>query len=111
MGFSDWRHYHTFLENYHSQDFNLPEYPNFVIQINAHMPVALQVLNLLTNRNKKSAGVPVSAADSSDLPVCSNKRIFTHKVCKGIAQRGKTSKGWFFGFKIHLVHHSFNKYR
>ena len=41
--------------------------------------------------------------DSSKLPVCHNKRIHNHKVFKDIAQRGKTSIGWFFGLKIHLI--------
>ena len=26
-----------------------------------------------------------------------------HKVFKGIAQRGKCSLGWFYGFKLHLI--------
>lgn len=26
-----------------------------------------------------------------------------HKVFKGIAARGKSSMGWFFGFKLHLI--------
>ena len=26
-----------------------------------------------------------------------------HKTFKGIAQRGKCSMGWFFGFKLHLI--------
>ncbi len=30
-------------------------------------------------------------------------RIPQHKVFAGIAKRGKTSVGWFFGFKLHLV--------
>ena len=37
------------------------------------------------------------------LPVCDNHRINRHKVFAGLAQRGKTSMGWFFGFKLHLV--------
>lgn len=41
--------------------------------------------------------------DSTKLEVCHNRRIFSHKVFKEIAQRGKTSTGWFFGFKLHLV--------
>lgn len=41
--------------------------------------------------------------DSKKLPVCHNRRIHNHKVFKGMAQRGKTSTGWFFGFKIHLA--------
>ena len=37
------------------------------------------------------------------LKVCRNQRIHIHKVFKGIAQRGKCSMGWFFGFKLHLI--------
>ena len=41
--------------------------------------------------------------DSTALPVCDNHRIARHKVFADLAQRGKTSMGWFFGFKLHLV--------
>ena len=41
--------------------------------------------------------------DSTKLPVCHNKRIKRHKVFKGMARSGKSSMGWFFGFKLHLV--------
>ena len=41
--------------------------------------------------------------DSKKLPVCHNLRIHSHKVFKGIAQRGKTSTGWFYGLKLFLV--------
>jgi IS5 family transposase len=45
----------------------------------------------------------LSFIDSTSLDVCLNQRIHTHKVFAGLAQRGKTSTGWFFGFKLHLV--------
>jgi hypothetical protein len=41
--------------------------------------------------------------DSTPLPVCHNRRIGRHKVFADLAARGKTSLGWFFGFKLHLV--------
>ena len=41
--------------------------------------------------------------DSTKLEVCDTHRIHSHKVFKGIASRGKTSTGWFFGLKLHLV--------
>lgn len=44
-----------------------------------------------------------SFIDSTSLDVCLNQRIASHKVFAGLAQRGKTSTGWFFGFKLHLV--------
>ena len=45
----------------------------------------------------------VSYVDSTPLKVCNNKRIHNHRVFKGIAQRGKCSMGWFFGFKLHII--------
>ena len=45
----------------------------------------------------------ISFVDSTLLRVCKNQRIHIHKVFKGIAQRGKCSMGWFFGFKLHLI--------
>jgi len=45
----------------------------------------------------------VSFLDSTTLAVCHNRRIHQHKVFAGLAARGKTSVGWFFGFKLHLV--------
>lgn len=45
----------------------------------------------------------ISFIDSTSLDVCLNQRILSHKVFAGLAERGKTSTGWFFGFKLHLV--------
>jgi len=45
----------------------------------------------------------VSFIDSTSLEVCLNQRIASHKVFTSLAERGKTSTGWFFGFKLHLV--------
>ena len=45
----------------------------------------------------------ISIADSTPLAVCENLRISRHKVFAGIAQRGKSSTGWFYGFKLHIV--------
>src|SRR5215213_6733376 len=45
----------------------------------------------------------VSFIDSTKLAVCHNRRIQKHRVFRGLAERGKTSVDWFFGFKLHLV--------
>ncbi len=45
----------------------------------------------------------ISFVDSTSLAVCHNKRINRHKVFAGLAARGCTSMGWFFGFKLHLI--------
>jgi hypothetical protein len=41
--------------------------------------------------------------DSTQLAICHNRRIHRHKTFEGLAARGKTSMGWFYGLKRHLV--------
>jgi hypothetical protein len=45
----------------------------------------------------------ISFIDSTSLVVCHNARIHHHRVFRVDARRGKTSVGWFYGFKLHLV--------
>ena len=45
----------------------------------------------------------ISFIDSTVLRVCHNKRIKRNKVFKDLAKVGKTTVGWFFGFKLHLI--------
>lgn len=45
----------------------------------------------------------ISFIDSTVLRVCHNKRIKRNKTFKGIAEVGKSTMGWFFGFKLHII--------
>lgn len=45
----------------------------------------------------------ISFVGSTKISVCHNKRIFNHKVFNGLAQRGKSTMGWFYGFKLHFI--------
>jgi hypothetical protein len=45
----------------------------------------------------------ISFIDSTALAVCHPARIHHHRVFRADARRGKTSVGWFYGFKLHLV--------
>lgn len=45
----------------------------------------------------------ISFIDSTVLRVCHTKRIKRHKVFKDMAKVGKSTVGWFFGFKLHLI--------
>lgn len=45
----------------------------------------------------------INYIDSTLLRVCHVKREKQHRVFKGIAAKGKSTMGWFFGFKLHLI--------
>lgn len=45
----------------------------------------------------------LSIVDSTPIAVCDNLRIGRHRVFQGLAARGKTSTGWFFGLKLHVI--------
>ena len=66
------------------------------------MPRALVPLCAYLNQ-RKGRVTGIAFIDSFSLAVCHNRRIHAHKVFKGLAQRGKTSVGWFYGFKLHLI--------
>jgi len=58
-------------------------------------------LYYLSSRRGKVTGI--SFVDSTAIPVCHPKRITRNKVFKSTAKLSKSSMGWFFGFKLHLI--------
>ncbi len=45
----------------------------------------------------------ISFVDSTPIRVCKNKRIKRNKVFKDVATVGKSTMGWFYGFKLHII--------
>lgn len=45
----------------------------------------------------------ITFIDSTCIPVIHNKREHSMKVFKDIAKKGKSTMGWYIGFKLHLV--------
>jgi len=77
-----------------------PSYNRFIELIPRvlfYMWMFLNILCLSSNHNG------LYFIDSTKLPVCHNRRIHSHKVFKDLAARGKTSVGFFYGLKLHLV--------
>ena len=98
-------HYRTFKAYYteyvlihcRSEFPGLVSYNRFVELTPA---VIVPLLAYLQQRQGKCTGL--AFVDATAIKVCHNKRIPRHKVFAGIAARGKTTMGWFYGFKLHL---------
>ena len=98
--YRDFKTYYTeYVQRHLRGEFpNLVSYSRFVELI----PLALLPLcHYLKSRLGPVTGI--AFIDATPLPVCHNRRIGRHKVFDGLAARGKTSVGWFYGFKLHLV--------
>jgi hypothetical protein len=67
------------------------------------MNLALLPLFLYTQGFRLGRCTGISFIGSTSLKVCHNRRIYSHNVFKAWAERGKSSTGWFYGFKLHLV--------
>ena len=99
-------HYRTFKAYYteHVQVHLTSEFPHLVsyTRFVALIPqMMLPMLAYLQSRFGSCTGI--SFIDSTSLEVCDPKRISEHRVFAADARRGKTSMGWFFGFKLHLA--------
>ena len=77
-------------------------YKTMVVNINRFFPIAIYILTLILNYNKHNAHL-VKFIDSTDIPVCSNRKARFHKVMRQFARWSKTGKGWFYGLKMHLI--------
>jgi transposase len=87
------------LKSWRSEFPGLVSYNRFV----EYIPSALTPLIIYLRTCCLGQCSGISFIDSTSLDVCLNQRIHAHKVFAGLAERGKTSTGWFFGFKLHLV--------
>jgi hypothetical protein len=78
-----------------------PELLSYTRFLNLMPRVLLPLCVYLKQRYGTQTGI--AFIDSTALSVCHPKRITRNRVFHGIAKRGRTTYGWFFGFKLHLV--------
>ena len=85
----------------HKSDFpDAPSYECFLSYIEKAADLIYLWLFYTTMQSTKTG---LYFVDSKKLAVCHLKREKSNKVFASIAAKGKTSTGWFFGLKIHLV--------
>ena len=77
--------------------------PRTRMSLSEIMKFALVPLILYTIKARSGKCSGISFVDSTPLKVCDNHRIYSHRVFKGYAKKGKSSMGWFYGFKLHFI--------
>jgi len=104
-GHKNWKDFYRHIKTYHKKDFpNLPAYENFLTAINKLSSFAQLMLNGFMNIFQKLTGTnKLKFTDSTKLQVCNIKREFSHKTCFGIASKSKSTMGWFYGFRLHII--------
>ena len=93
--YRDFKAYYTeHVQVYLRQEFpKLVSYTRFIeLKSRPLTPFALYVQRCL------GYCTGLSLIDPTALAVCHNRRVHNHRVFEGLAQRGKTSVGWFYGF-------------
>ncbi len=86
------------LSHLHAEFPGLVSYSRFVHLI----PSVLVPLSAYLETSRSPCN-GLSFVDSTKLVVCHNRRIQRHRVFTGLAERGKDSVDWFYGFKLHVV--------
>jgi len=91
--------YKIYVEYLHRNDFPIAlSYTRFV----ALMPKLFMPLNILIHL-LFGEQTGIYFIDSTVIKACHNKRRYSNKVFLGLAKSSKSSMGYFYGFKLHLV--------
>ncbi|ENA1802914.1 IS982 family transposase [Flavobacterium psychrophilum] len=100
-GFRCFKHFYIYYVQKHMQD----DFPNTVSYNRFTELMQSNILPLIMFLKTCCLGkcTGISFVDSTPIRVCKNKRIKRNKVFKDIAQVGKSTMGYFYGFKLHIV--------
>jgi len=97
--FRDFKAYYQHLAQFHTSEFpHLVSYNRFI----ALMPRVLVPLCFFTQSLPKTE-TGCYFMDATAIKVCHIKRAHANKVFKELGTKSKTSTGWFFGLKLHLI--------
>lgn len=100
-GFKNMKHFYLYYVQKHQSDLfpNTVSYNRFVeLMQSATLPMSIFMKTCCLGE-----GTGISFIDSTPIRVCKNKRIKRNKVFEGLAQVGRSTMGYFFGFKLHIV--------
>ena len=97
--YRNFKAYYQHLLQFYQKEFPLLVSYNRFIEL---IPQALMPLLLYLNYHDIDV-TGINFIDSTPIPICHPKRAKRNKVFSGLAAWGKSSMGWFFGFKLHLI--------
>jgi hypothetical protein len=100
-GFRTFKHFYIFYVQKHMMD----DFPSTVSynRFTELMSQNLMAMCLFLKTCCLGECTGISFIDSTPIRVCKPKRIRNNKVFKGIATNGKSTMGWFYGFKLHII--------
>ena len=100
-GFRNMKHFYLYYVQKHMSHLfpNTVSYNRFLeLMQNATFPMSIFLKSCCMGE-----GTGISFIDSTPIRVGKNKRIKRNKVFARLAQLGKSTMGYFFGFKLHIV--------
>jgi len=99
--FRCFKHFYMYYVQKHLQE----EFPNTVSynRFTELMQSSLLPMTMFAKTCCLGSCSGISFVDSTPIRVCKNKRIKRNKVFKDIAKTGKSTMGWFYGFKLHII--------
>lgn len=99
--FRNFKHYYLFYVQKHMRHL-IPEQLSYNRFVEVESKVSVQMM-LFLQLFCFGECTGISFVDSTCIPVCHNKRIRNNKVFKDYAEIGKSTMGWYYGFKLHLI--------
>lgn len=99
--FRNFKHYYLFYVQKHMKHL-IPEQLSYNRFVEVESKVSVQMM-LFLQLFCFGECTGISFVDSTCVPVCHNKRIRNNKVFKDYAEIGKSTMGWYYGFKLHLI--------
>lgn len=100
-GFRNMKHFYLFYVQKHLTDL-FPDTVSYNRLVEL-MQASTLPMTIFLKTCCMGQGTGISFIDSTPIRVCNNKRIKRNRVFKDIARLGKSTMGYFFGFKLHIV--------
>ena len=91
--------YKTYVEYIHKEDFPSALSYNRFVELIPRLFLPLNILVHLLFGDETGTYF----MDATAIKACHNKRRYSNKVFKGLAKSSKSSMGYFYGFKLHLI--------